>query len=144
MIDAVELLAPVNDQPLGMHRIAPYYYFPGFNKPNGASELLISLPLWQSLTPSLQAVITAACHAEHDIALGEAEVANGRALGELVKLGAKPRAFPDDMIAAARIAAQAALARIGATSPLAGRIVTSYQTASEAARIWGGVSVVRG
>ena len=144
VIDAVELLAPVNDQPTGMNRIAPFYLFPGFNKPNGASETLISLPLWQALPEHLQAIITAACHAEHDLALGEATIANGRVLRELVAQGVKARVFPDDVVAAARGAADGILTRIAGKDALSGRIVASYRTAAEAARTWDAVSVVRG
>ena len=144
VIDAVELLAPVNDQPLGLNRIAPYYVFPGFNKPNGASEMLISLKAWSDLPDHLRTIIAAACHTEHDIALGEAEISNGRALRELVALGVKPRFFPEDVIAAARLAADAALKRIAEKDPLSSRIVASYLQAAAAARTWSAVSTLRG
>ena len=38
-IDAAEFLAPATDLETGLHKNAPFYYAPGFNKPNGASEL---------------------------------------------------------------------------------------------------------
>lgn len=144
VIDAVELLAPVNDQSLGLERIAPYYLFPGFNKPNGVSETLISLPLWQALLPHLKEIIIAACHAEHDQALGEAEIANGRALREMAAHGVKPRVFPSDLVAAARIAAEAALVRIAAKDAMSARIVASYREALDSARVWDALSTVRG
>ena len=144
VIDAVELLAPVNDKPLGLERIAPFYFFPGFNKPNGVSETLIALKLWQELPEHLRAIVTAACQAEHDIALGEAELANGDALRSLVGSGAKLRAFPADVIAAANVAAEAALNRIGQKDALSRRIVLSYARAAEAARLWSTASSGRG
>ena len=144
VIDAVELLAPVNDQPIGLNKIAPYYAFPGFNKPNGASETLISLKLWQELPEHLRVIITSACHAEHDLALGEAEIANGRALRELVAQGTKPLMFPPDMLAAARTAAEAALKRVGDKDALSGKIVGSYLQAAEVVKTWAAISVVRG
>ena len=144
VIDAVELLAPSNDQPLGLNKIAPFYAFPSFNKPNGVSETLISLKLWQDLPDYLRSIITAACHAEHDIALGEAEIANGRALRELVGQGVKLMAFPSDVIAAARTGAEAALKRIADKDALAGKIVGSYIQAADTARQWGAMSVLRG
>ncbi|MGL4325363.1 MAG: TRAP transporter substrate-binding protein, partial [Beijerinckiaceae bacterium] len=65
VIDAAEFLAPANDLPLGLHRIAPHLYFPGFNKPNGASELLIGEQHWRALPPHLKLIIEMACRAEH-------------------------------------------------------------------------------
>ncbi len=144
VIDAVELLAPSNDQPLGLNKIAQFYAFPSFNKPNGVSETLISLKLWQELPEHLRTIISAACHAEHDLALGEAEIANGRALRELVAQGVKLMTFPPDVIAAARTAADAALKRVGDKDTLAGKIVGSYLQAAEVARQWGTISVLRG
>lgn len=144
LIDAVELLAPVNDQPLGLNKIAAFYAFPGFNKPNGVSETLISLKLWQELPEHLKLIVTAACHMEHDIALGEAEIANGRALKDLISGGTKPMLFPADVIAAARTAAEAALKRIADKDTLSGKIVASYLQAADAARTWENVSVLRG
>ena len=137
VIDAVELLAPVNDQPTGMQRIAPYCLFPGFNKPNGVSETLIGIKLWQGLPDYLRAIVTAACHAEHDLALGEAEIANGRAMAELVAGGVKPRVFPAEVIAAARTASAAILDRLAAKDVLSGRIISSYRSAAELSRTWG-------
>jgi TRAP-type mannitol/chloroaromatic compound transport system substrate-binding protein len=136
VIDAVELLAPANDLPLGLHKIAPHYLFPGFNKPNGPSELLIGQKTWASLPAHLQAIIETACHAEHEIALAEAETANAAALKELVAAGAKPATFPIDVMTAARAAAGKAIERITATSPLAQRIVASYLETASAGATW--------
>lgn len=143
VIDAVELLAPVNDQPLGLQRIAPHYMFPSFNKPNGVSETLVALPLWQALPEYLRMIIQAACHAEHDIALGEAEIANGRALRELASQGAKLHVLPDDLIAAARTAADTVLSRVSAKDALSGRIVASYAQSLGAARTWAALSTLK-
>ncbi len=139
VIDAVELLAPVNDLPLGLHKIAPHYLFPGFNKPNGASEVLIGQKAWASLTPALQAIVAAAAQAEHQTALAEADVANAAALQTLVAAGAKLGAFPPDVIAAARVAAGKTLERIAGTSPLAGKIVASYLETAAASAAWDAV-----
>ena len=144
VIDAVELLAPINDQPLGLNKIAPFYAFPSFNKPNGASETLIASRLWLELPEHLKSIVTAACHAEHDLALGEAEIANGRALKELVAQGTKPITFPADVLAAAKTAADAALKRIADKDPLSAKIVASYQQAAELSRSWAAVSLLRG
>ncbi len=135
-IDAVEILAPVNDLPLGLHRIAPYYYMPGFNKPNGAGEALISLDAFGKLSPDLQRIVENACQAEHSAALAEAEHQNGAALVELVKAGAKVTAFPADVMKAAREKAAGAIDAKGKASPVAGRIVASWRDAMNAGGPW--------
>lgn len=138
-IDAVELLSPVNDAPLGLHRYAKYYYMPGFNKPSGPAEALISLKAFNALTADLRAIIEIACAAEHSTALAEAFASNADALTGIVRDGAKLMTFPADVLAGARQAAQGVLDRKAATSPLAARIVASYRAAMNAGRNWGRV-----
>ncbi len=135
-IDAVEILAPVNDLPLGLHRIAPYYYMPGFNKPNGAGEALISLAAFEKLPADLRAIIENACQSEHSAALAEAESQNAAAIVELVRGGAKVTAFPADVIKAAREKTSEVIDKKALASPLAGRIVASWREALTAGGPW--------
>lgn len=139
-IDAVEILAPANDLQLGLHRIAPYYYMPGFNKPNGAGEALISLEAFASLPEDLRAVIENACQAEHSAALADAERENALALVELVRGGAKVSAFPAEIVKAAREKADDVLDRKAKGTALAGRIVASWRAAQDAGGPWARVS----
>ncbi len=127
VIDAVELLAPANDLPLGLHKVAPYGYFPGFNKPNGASEALINQAAWSALPPSLQTIVETACRAEHDIAVGEAFDANVKAIEVLAAQGVTLQRLPADVLVAAQTAAGTVMDRIAGTSELARRIVDSQR-----------------
>ncbi len=136
VVDAVELLAPANDLPLGFNRIAPFYVLPGFNKPNGVSEVLIGRATWDALPPHMQRIVEAACHMEHDIALAEAHAANGLALVTLAQAGTQFRAFPDSVVAAAQAAARTVLDRVAATSPQADRIVSSLRASVTSSRRW--------
>jgi TRAP-type mannitol/chloroaromatic compound transport system substrate-binding protein len=136
VIDAVELLAPANDLPLGLNRLAPFYLLPGFNKPNGVSEVLIGRARWDALPPALRGIVEAACHMEHDIALAEAHTANAIALARLVELGTNVRTLPVPLVAEAHLAARAILDRVASSSPLADRIVTSLRTSMVTNRRW--------
>ena len=136
-IDAAEFLAPATDLETGLPQYAPFYYAPGFNKPNGASELLIPLRIWEQLAPDLRAVIAEACRAEHTLGLADAYQTNAVALTDI--LGKYPvtlEAFPRSVMEAARRASTDLLAEIGGTSPLAARIVESYTSASAELRGW--------
>ncbi|MEQ1650633.1 MAG: TRAP transporter substrate-binding protein [Hyphomicrobiaceae bacterium] len=142
VIDAVEFLAPMNDLPLGLHKVAEHMLVPGFNKPNGASELLIRLDLWRALPLHLRAIVETASQAEHDAGLADAELQNGKALRELVVLGAKLGTVPSDVLVAARVAANATMTRIGSTDALAGRIVASYRETQVGLSGWTGIADV--
>lgn len=136
VIDAVELLAPMNDAPLGLARIARHYHVPGFNKPNGASEFLVRLDLWQALPQHLRDIIEAATSAEHDIACAEAEAQNGAALRALVAQGVIVDAMPQDVLEAARTAAAAVLDRIAAHDDISRRVVASVREAGTQSQSW--------
>ncbi len=135
-IDAVELLAPSNDLPLGLYKHAPCYYAPGFNKPNGAAEALVSEAAWADLPPDLQAIVRTACAAEHAAGLAEAEASNAAALLQLVQQGARVTSFPPDVLAAARKAAETVIDRIAGRDALSAEIVTSYRAAAADGRNW--------
>ncbi len=140
-IDAAEFLAPATDLETGLPAHAPYYYAPGFNKPNGASECLISLRAWGVLPSDLRAVVTEACRAEHTLGLADAHERNASALTEI--LGRYPvtlEAFPRALIEAARKTAGEMMGELGASSPLAARIVASYQAAQANLRGWSALS----
>lgn len=136
-IDAVEFLAPSSDLETGLQRHASFYYAPGFNKPNGASECLVSLPAWDRLPEDLRAIVREAARAEHALGLADAHAQNAPALIEI--LGKHPvslEAFPPAIVAAARRATGEVLAGIGRTSPLAARIAGSYAAAQADGRSW--------
>ncbi|MBJ6128344.1 TRAP transporter substrate-binding protein [Microvirga splendida] len=140
-IDAAEFLAPATDLETGLPKYAPFYYAPGFNKPNGASELLISLAAWDLLSPDLRSIVIEACRAEHTLGLADAYQTNAAALTEI--LGRYPvslEAFPRSIMDATHRASTELLEEIAATSPLAGRIVESYRSALQELRGWSGLA----
>ena len=136
-IDAAEFLAPAMDLETGLPKYAPFYYAPGFNKPNGASELLISLSAWGRLSPDLRSLIREACRAEHTLGLADAYQTNAVALTEILgKYPVSLEAFPHSILDGAQMASKELLSEISSTSPLAQRIVESYGNAHRDMRSW--------
>jgi len=136
-IDAAEFLAPATDLETGLPKYAPFYYAPGFNKPNGASEFLISLRTWETLSLDLRSVVKEACRAEHTLGLADAHQTNSSALTEI--LGKYPvtlEAFPRSVMEAAHQASSELLTEIAGSSTLADKIVRSYRSALEDLRGW--------
>ena len=107
LIDGAEFVGPGSDIALGLYRYAPLYYSPGFNKPNGTGECIVSLKAWQALDRELQAIVAHACAAEASFALAEMERLNIEALAVLTTQdNVKLRTFPADLIGAARTQAK--------------------------------------
>lgn len=126
-IDAAEFTSPGADIQLGLWKVAPFYYAPGFNKPNGSSEVVINRTLWDGLSSDLKLAIQAACDAEVTIALAEIERLNTEALATMIgSHGVKLRGFPADLLLAARKQAVDLARDVGTRSASAKKIGESY------------------
>jgi TRAP-type mannitol/chloroaromatic compound transport system substrate-binding protein len=142
VIDAVEFVGPGTDIALGLYRVAPFYYYPGFNKPNGTGECLISLAAWSALDNELKSVVAHACAAEANFALAEMERLNTEALVALTgQHRVQLKAFPGDLIAAARGISGDVLGELGGKSAVAGRVHDSYMAFRARVGGWSRISL---
>jgi TRAP-type mannitol/chloroaromatic compound transport system substrate-binding protein len=142
VIDGAEFVGPGSDIALGLYRAAPFYYYPGFNKPNGTGECIVALKTWQALSPELQAIVAHACAAEANFALAEMEKLNADALAALTtQHGVKLSAFPADLIAAARKQADEVLGEVAGRNAISGKVHGSYRAFRERTAEWSRVSI---
>lgn len=137
IVDAAELLAPASDLAVGLHRLTRFYYGPGFDKPNGAGEAIVSTKALEALPPDLAAIVEAACRLEHATALAQAEWTNAVALEAMVAThGVEPKTVPEPIVATARGHGEDLLGELAAAGALAGRIVASYRVARSRSQSW--------
>ena len=142
VIDGAEFVGPGSDIALGLYRVAPLYYGPGFNKPNGTGECIVSLKLWETLDSETRAIIAHATAVEANFALSEMERLNAEALVALTgQHRVQLRAFPGDVIAAARKQATEVLAELGGRSDKARRVHASYTAFHERTAPWSRISL---
>jgi TRAP-type mannitol/chloroaromatic compound transport system substrate-binding protein len=140
-IDATEWVGPYNDLAFGLHEIAEYYYYPGWQEPGPVMETLINDEAWASLPPDLQAIVRAATRAMNEDMLAEYTSRNQRALRDLVdEHGVKLRRFPPDVLQRLRTIADEVVAEMGTRSPMAERIYASYSAYKENVEAWHAVS----
>ena len=137
VIDATEFLGPWSDSAFGFHKLARYYYWPGFHEPNGTGEALISLKALSGLPEELRKIIVAAAAAENAFSLGESEWQNAGALETLVRdHGVRLRRFPDSLLAAARQASEAVFADFAAAGRDNARVWESFDAARKRFGRW--------
>jgi TRAP-type mannitol/chloroaromatic compound transport system substrate-binding protein len=142
LIDAAEFVGPGSDIALGLYRVAPFYYAPGFNKPNGTGECIVSLKAWQALDAELKAIVSHACAAEASFALSEMERLNAEALAAMTtRNNVQLRTFPGDLIAAARKQSVEILAELAARSDRAKKVHDSYAAFRERTAAWSRISL---
>ena len=141
MLDAAEFVGPGSDIALGLYRYAPFYYGPGFNKPNGTGECIVALKTWGELDADLKAIVAHACAAEAAFALAEMERLNIEALQTLTtREHAQLRSFPPDLVAAARATAADVLAELAERSANARKVHDSYVTFRGKVAAWSRIS----
>lgn len=100
-LDAAEFNAPHDDLKMGLHKVAPYYYFPGFWDGSNVQHFIVNADEWAKLPPHFkEAFRTAAFVANYD-SLQKYDIANAAALSKIVSEGALIKPFPQDMLTAA-------------------------------------------
>jgi TRAP-type mannitol/chloroaromatic compound transport system substrate-binding protein len=142
VIDGAEFVGPGSDIALGLYRFAPFYYGPGFNKPNGTGECIVGLKAWETLDAELKAIVQHACAAEASFALAEMERLNIEALATLTSRdNAQLRTFPLDLIAAARTTAVDVLGEVAGKSDKARKVHDSYMAFRDKISAWSRISI---
>ncbi len=142
VLDGAEFVGPGTDIALGLYRVAPFYYYPGFNKPNGTGECVVSLARWNALSDELKAIVQHACATEADFALAEMERLNALALASLTgEHNVKLAAFPNDLVDAARGQANDVLAELAARDAITAKIHKSYSNFRARTAPWSQVSL---
>lgn len=142
VIDGAEFVGPGTDIALGLYRVASFYYYPGFNKPNGTGECIVALKAWNGLPADLKAIVSHACAVEANYALAEMEWLNAMALAALTQEhNVKLAAFPADLVAAARKQATDVLGELSQRNALSAKVHDSYVAFRERTAPWSRVSI---
>ncbi|MBX6426414.1 MAG: TRAP transporter substrate-binding protein DctP [Variibacter sp.] len=115
-IDAAEFVGPYDDEKLGLHRVARYYYYPGWWEGGAMMHLIVNMEQWHRLPKAYQRIVQDACEAANNWMLAKYDAVNAPALRRLVAGGAQLRPFPLPIMEAAYKAAQDLYAEIASTN----------------------------
>ncbi len=128
VIDAAEWVGPYNDLAVGLHQVAKYYYYPGWQEPGPALELTVNKEAYDSLPEDLREILEVAGLAVNADLLAEYTARNNAALIELVdQHDVELRRLPDDVLAEFRRISYEVTAEIVDDDPLSKRIYDSFQ-----------------
>ena len=116
-IDAAEFVGPLDDEKLGLHKVAKYYYFPGWWEGSATLSLFINKKAWAALPAQYQAALKVAAAEANQWLTVKYDTENPQALRRLVAGGAQLRAFPKDVTQAAFVAANDLYSEMSAKSP---------------------------
>lgn len=122
-----EWFGPWNDLAFGFHKLARYYYLPGFHEISAALELTVNAAAFAKLEPALQEIVRRAAMAAANETLADFTYHNALSL-ELIetKTSAIVHAFPPAVLKAFGDASAQATEELGAANRLARTTKISY------------------
>ena len=97
-LDAVEWLGPYDDEKLGFHRVAPYYYYPAWWEGAATTSFFCNLDAYNKLPKPYQAAIRAACAEATHWMVARYDIRNPEALRRLVAQGTQLRPYPREVL----------------------------------------------
>ena len=104
-IDAAEWVGPYDDEKLGLHKAAPFYYYPGWWEPGPTLDVLVNRKAWERLPKEYQEIFKTAAYEANINMLAQYDTLNQQALGKLVSGGTKLIPYSKEIMQAAQKAA---------------------------------------
>ena len=139
-IDAAEWVGPYDDEKLGFHEVADYYYYPGWWEPGPALTFYVNRDAYNALPTQYQeALQTAAAEADLHM-LAQYDHKNPAALDRLLDEGTTLRRFPDDVMTRAQEVTTQLLEDNAQESDQYREIYDAYREAREDAYRWFGTA----
>ena len=126
-IDAAEWVGPYDDEKLGFHKVAKFYYVPGVLELCANTDLYINKAAWNALPASYRAMLRAACGYALLEMLASYDAKNAKALARVVAQGAQLSVLSPDILKALRAAAEAVLDEEAAKSEQFKRVLDNWR-----------------
>jgi TRAP-type mannitol/chloroaromatic compound transport system substrate-binding protein len=116
-IDAAEFVGPHDDEKLGLHRVAKYYYYPGWWEGGAMLHLVINQGEWAKLPKHYQHIVHHACEAANNWMLAKYDHVNPSAVRRLIAGGAEFKPFTQPVMEASLKASNEYFAEISGRNP---------------------------
>lgn len=128
VIDAAEWIGPYHDYRMGFHKIANYYYYPGWHEPGSELEFFVNKYLFEELPEDLQEIIQTASMRVQAWVLSEFDVENAIHLDKLINdEGVILKQFPEEVLNTLRKYTAEALEEVVGSDPLSLKVYDSYR-----------------
>src|SRR6478672_8772046 len=115
-LDACEWVGPYDDEKLGFHKVAQYYYYPGWWEGGPILHNFINLDKWNALPPAYKSLIRTSSSMANEWLQAKYDAGNPAALKRLVAAGAQLRPFSQPVMDASLRAAFELYAEVGKTN----------------------------
>ena len=135
-IDAAEWIGPYDDLKLGLNKVAPFYYYPGWWEGSLNLEFYVNQKALAALTPEYRGIVQAAAHEAHVITQGRYDARNPGALKQLVAAKAKVLPFPQTVMDASFKATMELYAELDKSNPEWKKIYADYRNFQRDQILW--------
>ena len=135
-IDAAEWVGPYDDLKLGLNKVAPHYYYPGFWEVGPQLALYVNQKAFEGLPSEYKAIIEAASTYAHTDMQAKYDYRNHDALKTLLSQGAKLHAFPKDVMTAAFKSAEQIYSDLSNSNPNWKKIYADYSKYRRESNLW--------
>ena len=140
-VDAAEWVGPWNDLAFGFYKVTKFYHWPGFHEPGSMLGFGIGTKVWESMTPSDQALFQGLAAGINNMTLAEFNANNTAALETLInEHGVELVEFGDDLYKGFGEASKQVLADTGKSDPLATKVYESFLDFRKKALRWSDLS----
>ena len=139
-IDAADWVGPYDDEKLGFHKIAKYYYYPGWWEPGPSLSYQVNQAAWDKLPKAYQEMFATAASQSAAIMQARYDHLNPAALTRILREGVEIRPFSDDLMQAAAEASREMLEEQAAADTTYRRVYEAWKKAREEAFRWFGTA----
>jgi TRAP-type mannitol/chloroaromatic compound transport system substrate-binding protein len=135
-VDAAEFVGPYDDLKLGLNKVAPFYYYPGWWEAGAQFDVFVNKTAFDKLSTENKAILESAAAFTHIEMQGKYDYRNPTALKQLVAGGAKLMPFPKAVLDVAFKESQAVYAELSAKNPDWKKIYDDWSVYRRDANLW--------
>jgi len=135
-LDAVEFVGPLDDEKLGLQKVAKYYYYPGWWEGSAQVSLYINDAVYDKLPKHYQAIIAMASRYAGEQMTAAYDAGNSAALRRLIASGAVLKAFPRDVMDTAFQVSNAVYKEFCDKDPMFKKVHDSYMAFRDDVAPW--------
>jgi TRAP-type mannitol/chloroaromatic compound transport system substrate-binding protein len=136
LIDGAEWIGPYDDEKLGLHKVAKFYYTPGWWEGSAQTTLLINQKAWDSLSQPHKDALECAANEQSLLMISKYDAKNPEALKRLVAGGAQLRQFPKAVMDACYKATLETMDEFSAKSPDFKRVYEPWKKFRDDQNLW--------
>jgi TRAP-type mannitol/chloroaromatic compound transport system substrate-binding protein len=142
-IDAAEWVGPYDDEKLGFHKVAKFYYIPGVLELCANTCLFVNKAAWAAIPASYQTMLRVASMYALMEMLASYDAKNASALGRVVAQGAQLSVLSPEILRALKAASEAVLDEEAAKNEQFKRVLANWRAFRAEQHRWFSVADAR-